>query len=68
MKISDILDIGYTNSDLGFDGASCAVLNAIGPYTTNVQNSFFNTNYAYLASTGIPNYNIGHYGAIPFYV
>ena len=38
---------------------STAVLNAIGPYTTNVQNSFFNTNYAYLASTGIPNYNIG---------
>ena len=38
---------------------STAVLNAIGPYTTNVQNSFFNTTYAYLASTGIPNYNIG---------
>ena len=38
---------------------STAVLNAIGPYTTNVQNSFFNTQYAYLASTGIPNYKIG---------
>jgi S-adenosylmethionine synthetase len=23
-------DIGYTSSDVGFDGASCAVLNAIG--------------------------------------
>ena len=38
---------------------STAVFNAIGPYTTNVQNSFFNTQYAYLASTGIPNYKIG---------
>jgi len=36
-----------------------AVLNAIGPYTTNVQNTFFNDNYVYVASTGIPNYNIG---------
>ncbi|MEM9316508.1 MAG: S-adenosylmethionine synthetase N-terminal domain-containing protein, partial [Pseudomonadota bacterium] len=25
-----VLDIGYNNSDVGFDGASCAVLNAIG--------------------------------------
>ena len=25
-----ILDIGYNSSDVGFDGASCAVLNAIG--------------------------------------
>ena len=38
---------------------SAAVLSAIGPYTTNVQNSFFNTQYVYLASTGIPNYKIG---------
>ena len=36
-----------------------AVLNSIGPYTTNIQNSFFNDNYVYVASTGIPNYNIG---------
>ena len=35
------------------------VLNAIGPYTTNIQNTFFNDNYVYVASTGIPNYNIG---------
>ena len=35
------------------------VLNSIGPYTTNVQNSFFNTSYVYVASTGIPNYKIG---------
>ena len=35
------------------------VLNSIGPYTTNVQNSFFNTEYVYVASTGIPNYKIG---------
>jgi len=32
---------------------------AISPYTTNVQNAFFNTDYVYVASTGIPNYNIG---------
>ena len=36
-----------------------AVLNAIGPYTTNIQNTFFNDNYVYIASTGIPNYKIG---------
>ncbi|AOV60911.1 virion structural protein [Synechococcus phage S-CAM22] len=36
-----------------------AVLNSIGPYTTNIQNAFFNDNYVYVASTGIPNYNIG---------
>ena len=35
------------------------VFNAIGPYTTNVQNSFFNDNYVYVAATGIPNYKIG---------
>ncbi|AGN33923.1 structural protein [Synechococcus phage S-CAM8] len=35
------------------------VLSAIGPYTTNIQNSFFNTQYVYVASTGIPNYKIG---------
>ena len=38
---------------------NAAILNAIGPYTTNVQNSFFNDNYVYLASTGIPNYEVG---------
>jgi hypothetical protein len=36
-----------------------AILNTISPYTTNIQNSFFNTEYVYVASTGIPNYNIG---------
>ncbi len=36
-----------------------AVLNSIGPYTTNVQNSFFNDDSVYVASTGIPNYAIG---------
>ena len=33
--------------------------NNISSYTTNVQNSFFNDNYVYVASTGIPNYNVG---------
>ena len=35
------------------------ILTAIGSYTTNVQNTFFNDNYVYVASTGIPNYDIG---------
>ena len=39
--------------------SSTAISNSISPYTTNVQNSFFNDNYVYVASTGIPNYNIG---------
>ena len=30
-----------------------AIANSIGPYTTNIQNSFFNDNYVYVASTGI---------------
>ncbi|TGG91769.1 methionine adenosyltransferase [Natronospirillum operosum] len=31
-----ILDIGYDDSDLGFDGASCAVLNAIGKQSSDI--------------------------------
>ncbi len=31
-----ILDIGYNSSDLGFDGASCAVLNAIGKQSGDI--------------------------------
>ncbi len=31
-----ILDIGYTSSDVGFDGASCAVLNAIGKQSVDI--------------------------------
>ena len=36
-----------------------AIQSTINPYTTNIQNTFFNTRYVYVASTGIPNYNIG---------
>jgi S-adenosylmethionine synthetase len=31
-----VLDIGYNTSDMGFDGASCAVLNAIGAQSTDI--------------------------------
>ena len=33
---SVILDIGYNSSDVGFDGASCAVLNAIGKQSHDI--------------------------------
>ena len=31
-----VLEIGYDSSDMGFDGASCAVLNAIGAQSTDI--------------------------------
>jgi len=31
-----ILDIGYSDSDMGFDGATCAVLNAIGEQSSDI--------------------------------
>lgn len=31
-----ILDIGYNSSEVGFDGASCAVLNAIGKQSSDI--------------------------------
>ena len=31
-----ILDIGYSDSEMGFDGATCAVLNAIGEQSPNI--------------------------------
>jgi len=31
-----ILDIGYNSSDVGFDGASCAILNAIGKQSSDI--------------------------------
>ncbi|AIX14473.1 structural protein [Synechococcus phage S-MbCM6] len=36
-----------------------AIRKTIAPYTTNIQNTFFNAEHVYVASTGIPNYNIG---------
>ncbi|MBT8088196.1 MAG: methionine adenosyltransferase [Gammaproteobacteria bacterium] len=31
-----VVDIGYTSSEMGFDGASCAVLNAIGKQSQDI--------------------------------
>jgi len=31
-----VLDIGYNSSDVGFDGASCAILNAIGKQSPDI--------------------------------
>jgi len=31
-----VIEIGYTDSDMGFDGASCAVLNAIGKQSPDI--------------------------------
>jgi len=31
-----VLDIGYNNSEMGFDGASCAVLNALGKQSPDI--------------------------------
>ena len=31
-----VLDIGYNSSDMGFDGASCGVLNVIGKQSTDI--------------------------------
>ncbi|WP_163831311.1 methionine adenosyltransferase [Spartinivicinus ruber] len=31
-----VLDIGYNHSEMGFDGASCAVLNAIGKQSSDI--------------------------------
>ena len=31
-----IIDIGYTSSEVGFDGASCAILNAIGKQSPDI--------------------------------
>jgi S-adenosylmethionine synthetase len=33
---STVLEIGYDHSDLGFDGASCAVLNALGKQSPDI--------------------------------
>jgi S-adenosylmethionine synthetase len=33
---SVILDIGYNSSDVGFDGASCAIINAIGKQSPDI--------------------------------
>ena len=34
---STIVDIGYSDSDMGFDGHSCAVLNAIGKQSGDIR-------------------------------
>ena len=36
-----------------------AINTAITPFTSNIQNSFFNAQYVYAAATGLPNYKVG---------
>lgn len=38
------------------------IFNQIRLYTANIQNTFFNDDYVYVASTGLPNYKIGPFG------
>jgi hypothetical protein len=38
---------------------STSINNTINKFATNIQNSFFNENYVYVAASGIPNYKIG---------
>ena len=40
-----------------------SIFNQIRYYTANIQNTFFNDDYVYVASTGLPNYPIGPFGA-----
>ena len=40
-----------------------SIFNQIRYYTANIQNTFFNDDYVYVASTGLPNYKIGPFGA-----
>ena len=46
--------------DLNRGKSDIASINtAITPYTSNIQNSFFNSDYVYVAATGLPNYKVG---------
>jgi hypothetical protein len=38
---------------------SPSINNTISKFATNIQNTFFNSEYVYVASSGIPNYKIG---------
>ena len=47
------VDLNRGKSDIA------SINNAITPYTSNIQNSFFNSDYVYVAATGLPNYKVG---------
>ena len=36
-----------------------SINNVVSEFTTNIQNSFFNDDYVYVASSGLPNYKVG---------
>ncbi|MBG46650.1 MAG: hypothetical protein CMB76_09085, partial [Euryarchaeota archaeon] len=46
--------------DLNRGKSDIASINSVvSEFTTNIQNSFFNDNYVYVAASGLPNYKIG---------
>ena len=59
---SDIVPVGniLLSVDLNRGKSTETAINkVVTEFTTNIQNSFFNNNYVYVAASGLPNYKIG---------
>ena len=64
-----ILDIGYNSSDVGFDGASCAVLNAIGKQSADIAMGVDEANNKDMADPQFKDYDMmGKEGTAPVLV